>query len=185
MREIIARRGIYWFLALLIACNASDNGPTTSQEAATDDIEAEEISLRDDSLTVTPTTPADSAADVIAISATGSETNYLFSVTVSSPDEGCGQYADWWEVLGAEGNLLYRRVLLHSHVSEQPFARSGGPVPIAADQVVWVRAHMHPQGYGGTAFKGTVRDGFQLAALAPDFAAAVADQSPLPEDCDF
>ncbi|HJN27098.1 MAG TPA: hypothetical protein QF604_04200 [Candidatus Latescibacteria bacterium] len=38
-----------------------------------------------------------------------------------------------------EGQLLYRRVLLHSHTNEQPFARSGSPVPIASDQQVWVR----------------------------------------------
>lgn len=44
--------------------------------------------------------------------------------------------------MSTDGKLLYRRVLLHSHVDEQPFTRSGGPVPIQTDSVVWVRAHM-------------------------------------------
>jgi hypothetical protein len=124
-------------------------------------------------------------ADVTAVSVAGNAGDYQLSVTVSSPDTGCGQYADWWEVLDEAGDLLYRRVLLHSHVSEQPFKRSGGPVAVAVDQVVWVRAHMHPQGYGGVAFKGSVQDGFAAVALGADFAAALATRDPLPEDCDF
>jgi hypothetical protein len=51
--------------------------------------------------------------------------------------------------------------------------------------VVWVRAHMNPQGYGGVAFKGSVQDDFAAVALGADFAAALATRDPLPEDCDF
>lgn len=124
-------------------------------------------------------------ANVVGVEVTGQAGSYSFAVTVSSPDTGCEQYADWWEVLSEDGELLYRRVLLHSHVGEQPFARSGGPVPAAPDQVVWVRAHMHPGGYGGAALGGTVDGGFEEAELSPEFAAGAARQEPLPDGCAF
>jgi hypothetical protein len=125
------------------------------------------------------------AADVVAVEVSGSEGSYSFSVTVSSRETGCDQYADWWEVVSDEGELLYRRVLLHSHVGEQPFARSGGPVAVAADQAVWVRAHMNTTGYAGKAQRRTAADGFAMVVLAADFAAGVAGQEPLPQGCDF
>lgn len=134
-----------------------------------------------------PTEPVLSSdvADVLSVRVTGSPGAYQFSVEVKSPDTGCEQYADWWEVLDEQGSLLYRRILAHSHTGEQPFVRSGGPVPIEQDTPVWVRAHMHPQGYGGAAFRGTVADGLSLADLDPGFASDVADQSPLPDGCAF
>ena len=124
-------------------------------------------------------------ADVLSVSTSGTPGAYQFTVTVRSPDTGCQQYADWWEVLSEDGRLLYRRVLLHSHVEEQPFTRSGGPVPIGPDTVVWVRAHLHPSGYGGGAMRGSVRLGFRSAALAASFGAQLAQQPPLPGGCDF
>jgi hypothetical protein len=124
-------------------------------------------------------------ADVISVSVSGNPNDYQFSVGIQSPDTGCNQYADWWEVLSEEGSLIYRRILAHSHVNEQPFVRSGGPVPIAADDVVYVRAHMHPGGYGGAVFKGTVQDGFQEVMVSADFALEVEAQDPQPEGCAF
>ena len=124
-------------------------------------------------------------ADVTAVQASGAPGAYQFNVTVKSPDTGCQQYADWWEVVSADGKLLYRRVLLHSHVDEQPFTRSGGPVPIQADTVVWVRTHMNTGGYGGVTFKGSVKTGFKPALPDAGFAAGLAKQAPLPDGCDF
>ena len=124
-------------------------------------------------------------ADVIAVQTSGQAGAYQFNVTVRSPDLGCKQYADWWEVVSEDGKLLYRRVLLHSHVDEQPFTRSGGPVPIQPDTPVWVRAHMNTGGYGGTTLKGSVKTGFKQAASETGFAAGLAKQMPLPEGCDF
>ena len=103
--------------------------------------------------------------------------------TVISADTGCDQYADWWEVVSEEGELLYRRVLLHSHVGEQPFERAGSPVPVEADMVVYVRAHMNPGGYGGAAFKGSAQAGFEPVDLPADFAAGLAKELPLPQGC--
>ena len=124
-------------------------------------------------------------ADVIAVQASGQPGNYQFNVGIRSPDKGCAQYADWWEVVSEDGKLLYRRVLLHSHVDEQPFTRSGGPVPIQPDTVVWVRAHMNTSGYSGAAFKGSVKTGFTKVEPPANFAPALAKQQPLPEGCDF
>jgi hypothetical protein len=129
--------------------------------------------------------PSPDGADVVAVEVRGEAGAYSFSVTVKSPDEGCDRYADWWEVIGPDGELIYRRVLLHSHVEEQPFTRSGGAVQIEADRVVWIRAHMHPDGYGGSAMRGSVGSGFEPAGLDKDFAFDLAQTSPLPEGCDF
>ena len=124
-------------------------------------------------------------ANAIAVNVTGAENNYQFNVQVSSPDTGCEQYADWWEVLSEEGQLLYRRVLLHSHVNEQPFARSGGPVPVGSTTKVIVRAHMNIGGYGGAALRGSVSGGFETVQLESGFAAEVEALDPLPGDCAF
>lgn len=125
------------------------------------------------------------AADVLSVGVRGEPGAYTFSVEIASPDTGCDQYADWWEVLSEDGQLLYRRILLHSHVNEQPFSRTGGPVTMAADDVVWVRAHMNTGGYGGQVLKGSPAAGFQPAEAAADFAAGAETLPPLPAGCNF
>jgi len=124
-------------------------------------------------------------ADVISVEVSGSDNSYQFSVGVRSPDTGCDQFADWWEVVSPDGQLLYRRILLHSHVGEQPFVRSGGPVPILPDQIVLIRAHLNTLGYGGQALRGSVAEGFTPFEVELDFAASLEDQPPLPKGCDF
>jgi hypothetical protein len=129
-------------------------------------------------------------ADVIGVSISGEPGAYTFSVEVASPDTGCEQYADWWEVVSADGELLYRRILLHSHVDEQPFTRSGGPVPVNADAVVIVRAHMGGSelangGYGGQVMEGAVNGGFTARQGDPGFAADLASAGPQPDGCAF
>ena len=137
--------------------------------------------LLGNALVLQPASASANQAKVIGISID----RQIFSVTISSPDTGCDRYADWWEVITPEGELLYRRVLLHSHVNEQPFTRSGGPVDIAGDLPVIVRAHMHPDGYSPQAFSGTVNDGFSETDLEADFALQLATQPPLPTSCAF
>ncbi|MEL6342395.1 MAG: hypothetical protein AAFV53_04635 [Myxococcota bacterium] len=135
----------------------------------------------------TPLAPTKSGlADVTAVTASGSDGDWTFSVTLQSPETGCDRYADWWEVLTEDGALAYRRVLAHSHPNEQPFTRSGGSVPVGGDQVVIVRGHMAPGGYGGKAMRGTVNGGFIVDADLPaDFAIDVETQPPLPSGCAF
>jgi hypothetical protein len=124
-------------------------------------------------------------ADVVSVAVHGEAQAFEFEVGIASPDTGCEQYADWWEVVDTDGRLLLRRILRHSHVDEQPFVRSSGPVKLDATQTVWVRAHMHPTGYGGQAMKGSPAEGFAAATPEPGFAAELANREPLPDGCRF
>ncbi len=122
-------------------------------------------------------------ANVTAISTKGNENAYHFSVTIESDETGCEQYADWWEVLSEKGDLLYRRILIHSHPDMQPFTRSGGYVKIKKDDIVYVRAHMNNLGYVGDIFKGSVKDGFEKVEKVPSFNEKIETQTPLPTGC--
>lgn len=128
----------------------------------------------------------DGGADVIGVSVTASGDGVRFSVTIRSPDTGCDRYADWWEVVGSDGELIERRILAHSHVDEQPFTRSGGTVTVASDRELIVRAHMNDDGYGGEAMRGTVDDGFSPAEdITASWFPELAEAPPLPENCAF
>jgi hypothetical protein len=182
--------------------NSASTGQPTQAGNAAEEISAADSAEGEGTVQAVPTTITDQAgesddtadpappivsevANVILVEATGEPGAYRFSVEISSPDQGCQQYADWWEVLSEDGELLYRRILAHSHVNEQPFVRSGGPVPIGAETVVWVRVHMNPGGYGGTVYKGSVQAGFEAAELSPEFAAEADGLAPLPGSCAF
>jgi hypothetical protein len=156
-------------ITLISSCRSSENG-SQIQSSGEDPVSVENI------------VPS---AVVQAVTTSGEPGSYNFSVTISSPDEGCDQYADWWEVLSPEGELIYRRILLHSHVNEQPFTRGGGPVGITAEESVIVRAHFHPHGYSDQAFQGSVLAGFSEGSTESDFAANLQTTPPLPNGCDF
>lgn len=124
-------------------------------------------------------------AHVISVKVSGDTGLYQFAVQISSPDTGCERYADWWEVVGSDEALIYRRILLHSHVTEQPFTRTGGAVEIDSDEVIYVRAHMNDSGYGGQVMIGTVLDGFKPVEVEAGFGSALERIPPLPENCAF
>ncbi|GLQ07067.1 hypothetical protein [Sneathiella chinensis] len=74
---------------------------------------------------------------------------YRITVTVTHEDEGWDHYADRWDVLDEDGNLLGSRVLMHPHVEEQPFTRSLLlALPMGVKRVV-IRAHDKIHGLGG------------------------------------
>ena len=123
-------------------------------------------------------------AKVTEVEVEGKANDYTFAVTVSSPDTGCDRYADWWEVITPEGELIYRRVLLHSHVDEQPFTRTGS-VAVESDREVIVRVHMSSDGYSSLAQQGTVESGFAATTLSEGFAADLQSIEPLPKNCAF
>lgn len=196
--------GILLGLGLLSSCTASEPTETTAlkiEETPTREIitpsavkppqPAEKTPTAESSPTPTAIPPTEGVslpsdqAEVLEVKVSGEAGAYSFSVTISSPDEGCNQYADWWEVISQDGELLYRRILLHSHVNEQPFTRSGGPAPIGADTIVLVRAHMHPGGYGSLAMQGSPEAGFEQVELSNDFALDLEETPPLPQGCDF
>ena len=78
---------------------------------------------------------------------------YGFTVTVRHDDTGWEHYADKWEVLDSDQNVLATRILYHPHVHEQPFTRSLSAVKIpAAVGGVNLRAHCSVHGYGGQEF---------------------------------
>ncbi|MEL6915195.1 MAG: hypothetical protein AAFP13_11920 [Pseudomonadota bacterium] len=63
-------------------------------------------------------------AEITAIEAMPAGEGWRFSVTVAHGDTGWDDYADGWEVRLPDGTVLGTRVLLHPHVTEQPFTRS-------------------------------------------------------------
>ena len=73
-----------------------------------------------------------------------------FDVTVKHDDQGWEHYANRWEVLSPDGEILATRVLAHPHDNEQPFTRSLANIKIPGDlQEVVVRAHDSVHEYGG------------------------------------
>ena len=173
----IAATGLSLLLGLTLAACATQSPPPESA--------AETPVSPDASPAVTAASGENVATVTLVETTTQSPDSHTFAVTISSPDTGCDQYADWWEVITPEGDLLYRRILAHSHVDEQPFERTGGPVNVAPDQTVIVRAHMYPSGYGTQAMQGSVTAGFETVTLPADFALALAEMEPLPGDCTF
>lgn len=74
---------------------------------------------------------------------------WTFAVTVRHDDRDPDHWADRWRVRSVDGRELGRRVLLHSHVGEQPFMRDER-VRIPRDvRTVVVEAHDKVHGLGG------------------------------------
>jgi hypothetical protein len=84
-------------------------------------------------------------ADVLEVKAECKEDKCRLLAKVRHADEGWSHYANRWEVLDMEGN-----VLTHPHVNEQPFARGKDWTEIPAEITRGrVRAHDSVHNYGG------------------------------------
>ena len=74
---------------------------------------------------------------------------YTASVTLKHNDQGWKHFANRWEILDLEGNILATRVLAHPH-AEQPFTRQLTDISIPDDvDQVRVRGHDLVHNYGG------------------------------------
>ena len=161
----------------LTACGGASNTPVSGTIPPTPDLF--------DHPTPTSTQASSGLPDVIDVSVNGSPGHYSLPVTISSPDIGCEPYADRWEAISEEGELLTQRVLLHAHVEEQPFTRSVGGLHVQPGDTVIIRGHMSVGGNGGSVMRGTVADGFATAEVPAGFAADLESRAPLPGNCAF
>jgi hypothetical protein len=90
-------------------------------------------------------------ADVVDVEVNcDAESGCAFHVTVLHADEGWEHYANRWEVLTVDGEILATRELAHPHENEQPFTRSlrGVRIPAGISEVV-IRAGDSVHGFGG------------------------------------
>lgn len=82
---------------------------------------------------------------------------WTFHVTVEHPDTGWEDYANGWDIITTQGQVIkksvdeaFTRVLTHPHENEQPFTRSQSGLVIPTDVTeVFVRAHDIVHGWGG------------------------------------
>jgi len=89
-------------------------------------------------------------ADVVRATAQKSGSTWTISATVRHADEGWKHYANSFQVLTMDGNVLGTRVLVHPHVNEQPFTRSLSGVKIPETiKKIRIRAGDVVHGYGG------------------------------------
>ncbi|NIS80958.1 MAG: hypothetical protein GTO14_12280 [Anaerolineales bacterium] len=87
------------------------------------------------------------------------EGQFRFDVTMLHDDDGeAPEFADGWQVEDLDGNLLGRRVLLHSH-GTQEFTRSETITIPSSVTTVIVRGHDMRHGYGGQAMRVDLASG--------------------------
>jgi hypothetical protein len=78
---------------------------------------------------------------------------FRIDVTVRHEDAGWDHYANRWDVLDLDGNVLGSRVLAHPHDNEQPFTRSLTLDLPEGISVVIIRAHDSMHELGGMSFE--------------------------------
>ena len=90
-------------------------------------------------------------ADVLEAHARcNAESLCVFTVTVKHADSGWQHYANRWEVLGPDDEVVATRTLRHPHVGQQPFTRKLPRVQLSETlTTVRIRAHDRVHGYGG------------------------------------
>lgn len=157
---------------LLIGCASTEGGSYELQPPApTDAVDLIELPQETatapqatDTARPEPTASAQPAgkgagnADVLHVRAVEeADGAWTFQVTVEHPDTGWDDYANGWDVVTPEGEVLktdpsspFTRLLLHPHENEQPFTRSQSGIEIPEGVTrVQVRAHDLVDGYGG------------------------------------
>ncbi len=63
-------------------------------------------------------------AIIESVAVSRSNMGWRFDVTVRHADSGWDHFADQWQVMTPDGQVIATRTLMHPHVDEQPFTRS-------------------------------------------------------------
>ena len=80
--------------------------------------------------------------------------NWRVDVTLRHEDTGWDHYADGWDVLDADGNVIGHRKLLHPHVDEQPFTRSLNNLVLPdGTREVYIRARCSKEGWASETYR--------------------------------
>ncbi|MCK5478089.1 MAG: hypothetical protein KAI44_04165 [Methylococcales bacterium] len=76
------------------------------------------------------------------------DNSWLVKVTLEHSDTGWDHYADNWQVVDADGNVLGNRILQHPHIKEQPFTRdlAGVKIPDGVT-TIYIKAHDKVHGW--------------------------------------
>ena len=144
MTTAFAVLGFAAFGLFLGACgDGSDSSSTATEESSTGDGSGQDAGGGDQEY-----------PEIVGAEATETdEGTYDFDVTISSPYDTPERYADGWQVLGPDGEVLGEMELGHDHASEQPFTRTQFDVEIPADVTeVQIEGHDLENGYGGKRF---------------------------------
>lgn len=93
-------------------------------------------------------------ADVVGGSITAlGDNRYRIDATVKHADTGWDHYANRWNVLTPDGEVLGIRELAHPHENEQPFTRSLTLEIPAGVETVILQANDSVHGLGGQTFE--------------------------------
>ena len=143
-------------LALLIAACGAAEETTTTVSASSETKTTTVVSPETTTGAPTATEAAASAAEcahVVDVTIEAGSNGFTVAATVASNDTGWEKYADAWQVLGPDGELLGERILTHPHENEQPFTRSlsGIQIPEGVTEVT-VAARDLVLGFCGDAF---------------------------------
>lgn len=92
-----------------------------------------------------------SEADVLDVEVIDKGDNrYTFNVTIRHEDTGWDHYADRWEILNLQEEIIAVRSLRHPHMKQESFTRSLPFVPVHQDtKEIKVRAHCSVDGFTG------------------------------------
>lgn len=94
------------------------------------------------------------APKVVKAEARSTGMGWDFDVTLSHSDTGWDHYADGWDVVDAQGNVLGTRTLHHPHVDEQPFTRSLRHVMLPdGTRSVFIRVKCSQDGWKDSGFE--------------------------------
>ncbi len=105
------------------------------------------------SLLAAPATLFAGEADVVDVTIQSlGNGKFRINATLRHADTGWDHYADRWDVLDEQGNVIGVRDLAHPHVNEQPFTRSVTVTIASTIKTITIRANDSVHELGGATF---------------------------------